>query len=330
DRMTEHATSRRAALSLGAAALAAPRIAGAQGRDWPQGTIRFLGIFPPGGGTDILSRIWCQKMSEVTGEQFVVENRAGAAGNIGTEAIARSTPDGRTIGLASVAPLAIGPSLYRRLPFDVNRDFTYVSGLWQLPNLLTIHPDLPARTVPELIALVKANPGKYAYASSGSGTTVHISGAMFTAMAGLDLTHVPYRGGAPANVDLMAGRVHMMFDNIPQGLALVREGKLRALAVTGAERSPLAPELPTMGEFLPGFYITSWGGVMGPAGLPAPMVQRLSALTRQTLDAPDLVARYLENGATPWFTSPEGLARFRAENEAALAPIIRASGAQVD
>jgi tripartite-type tricarboxylate transporter receptor subunit TctC len=322
--------ARRTALGLAAATLALPRAVFAQAREWPTGTIRFIGIFPPGGGTDIMSRIWCQKMVEITGEQFVVENRSGSAGNIGTEAIARAAPDGRTIGLASVAPLAIGPTLYRRLPFDVNKDFTYVSGLWQLPNLLTIHPDVPARTVPELIALVKANPGKYAYASSGSGTTVHISGAMFAAMAGLDMVHVPYRGGAPAHVDLQAGRVHMMFDNIPQGLALSREGKLRALAVTGSERSPVAPELPTMGDFLPGFYITSWGGVMGPAGLPEGMVRRLSALTKQTLEAPDLIARFRENGATPWFTTPEELAAFRARNEAALAPVIRASGAQVD
>ena len=317
-------------LILATPALLAGGAAAQPRAEWPAGTIRFLGIFPPGGGTDILSRIWCQKMAEITGEQFVVENRAGAAGNIGTEAIARSAPDGRTIGLASVAPLAIGPTLYRRLPFDVTRDFTYVSGLWQLPNMLAIHPDVPARTVPELIALAKANPGKYAYASSGSGTTVHLSGAMFTTMAGLDLVHVPYRGGAPANIDLIAGRVHMMFDNIPQALANVRDGKLRALAVTGAERSPLAPEVPTMAEFLPGFEITSWGGVMGPAGLPAAMVQRLSALTRQSLEAPDLIGRYRENGATPWFTTPEGLAQFRAANEAAFAPVIRASGAVVE
>lgn len=313
-----------ALLAAGQAAAQAPR------GEWPNGTIRFIGIFPPGGGTDILSRIWCQKMSEITGEQFVVENRSGSAGNIGTEAIARAAPDGRTIGLASVAPLGIGPTLYRRLPFDVTKDFTYVSGLWQLPNMLVIHPDVPAKTVPELIALVKANPGKYSYASSGSGTSVHLSGAMFSTLAGLDLVHVPYRGGAPANIDLIAGRVHMMFDNIPQAWANAREGKLRALAVTGAQPSPLAPEIPTMASFLPGFEIDSWGGVMGPAGLPAAMVQRLSALTKESLAAPDLIARYKENGATPWWTTPEELARFRAANQALFAPIIRASGAVVE
>ena len=316
---------------LAAPALLAAGTVGAQTRtDWPTGSIRFLGIFPPGGGTDILSRIWCQKMAEITGEQFVVENRSGSGGNVGTEAIARATPDGRTIGLASVSSLAISPTLYRRLPFDPTKDFTYVSGLWQLPNLLIVNNEVPARSVPELIALIRANPGKYAYASSGSGTSVHISGAMFAALAGLDMVHVPYRGGAPAHVDLLAGRVHMIFDNIPQGLASAREGKVRALAVTGAERSPAAPEIPTMAEFLPGFEINSWGGVMGPAGLPPAMVQRLSALTKQALEAPDLKAKYLDNGATPWFTSPEQLAAFRAANEAKFAPIIRAAGAVVD
>ena len=253
--------TRRAALATGIAALAAPALvtsASAEGAEWPNGPIRFVGIFPPGGGTDILSRIWCQRMSEITGEQFIVENRSGSAGNIGTEAIARAAPDGRTIGLASVAPLAISPTMYRRLPFDVNKDFSYIGGLWQLPNLLIVNNDVPARTVPELIALVKANPGKYAYASSGSGTTVHLSGAMFATMAGLDMVHVPYRGGAPAHIDLLAGRVQMIFDNIPQGLASAKEGKVRALAVTGAKRSPQAPEIPTMAEFLPGFEIHSW------------------------------------------------------------------------
>jgi tripartite-type tricarboxylate transporter receptor subunit TctC len=323
-------TTRRAILAAAAATLALPRAAFAQSREWPTGPIRFIGVFPPGGGTDILSRIWCQRMSEITGEQFVVENRSGSAGNIGTEAIARATPDGRTIGLASVAPLAIGPTLYRRLPFDPAKDFSYVSGLWQLPNLLVVNNDVPAKTVPELIALLKANPGKYSYASSGSGTTVHISGAMFTTLAGLDVVHVPYRGGAPAHIDLLAGRVHMIFDNIPQGIQSAREGKVRALAVTSAERSPVAPEIPTMAEFLPGFEINSWGGVMGPAGLPPAMVARLNALTKQALEAEEVKRKYFENGATTWWTTPEELARFRAENQAAFAPIIRASGAVVE
>jgi tripartite-type tricarboxylate transporter receptor subunit TctC len=321
------ALRRRSLFALAAVPPAAPAVAQPA---WPTGSIRFIGLFPPGGGTDILSRLWCLKMSEITGQQFVVENRAGSAGNIGTEAIARAAPDGTTIGLASVAPLGIGPTLYSRLPFNPARDFSYVSGLWQLPNLLVVNNDVPARSVPELIALLRANPGRYAFASAGSGTTVHISGEMFKTMAGIDMLHVPYRGAAPAHVDIQGGRVHMIFDNIPQGLALHREGKVRALAVTGAQRSPVAPEIPTMSEFLPGFEINSWGGVMGPAGMPRPVVERLNALTKQALESDDLKRRFLENGATPWWTTPEDLAAYRAANEAALAPIIRASGARVD
>jgi tripartite-type tricarboxylate transporter receptor subunit TctC len=192
-------------------------------------------------------------MGEITGRRFVVENRAGSAGTVGTEAIA----------------------------------------------------------------------------SSGSGTTVHLSGSMFKSMARLDSLHAPCRGGAPAHIDLLAGRVHMILDNIPQGLPSAREGKVRALAVTGAQRSPQAPEIPTMAEFLPGFEVTSWGAVIGPAGLPRPVAERLSTLTRHALESPDLAAKFRENGATPWWATPEELAAFRAANEALFAPLIRASGARV-
>lgn len=320
----------RRSFGLGAAALGAAGPALAQTASWPTGPTRFIGVFPPGGGTDILSRIWCQKMTELTQQQFVVENRAGSAGNVGTEAIARAAPDGRTIGLGSVAPLAIGPSVYPRLPFDVTKDFTYIAGLWQLPNLLVVNNDVPARTVPELIALLRAHPGRYTFASSGSGTTVHLSGEMFKTMAGLDILHVPYRGGAPAHIDLLAGRVHMIFDNIPQSLASAREGNVRALAVTGARRSPQAPEIPAMAEFLPGFEITSWGSVIGPAGMAPAVVERIAQLAKRALEAPDLIRLFEENGATPWWTSPEDLAAFRMQNEAAFAPLVRASGARVD
>lgn len=321
------AVARRTLLAVPAAALAAPALA--QSR-WPTGPVRFVGIFPPGGGTDILSRIWCQKMSEISGQQFVVENRSGNAGNVGTEAIARANPDGNTIGLSSVSSMSIAPTLFARLPFDPKKDFSFISGLWQLPNLLIINNDVPAQTVPELIALLRANPGRYAFASSGSGTTVHISGEMFKQMAGLDILHVPYRGGAPAHIDLIGGRVHMIFDNIPQGLAEAREGKVRALAVTSAQRSPMAPDIPAMAEFLPGFEITSWGGVMGPAGMSREIVQRANALTKQALESPDLIQKFRDYAATTFYTTPEGLADFRAQNEAAFAPLIRASGARVD
>lgn len=325
--------TRRAAVTvLATPALVAPLVSAGAQTDaiWPSGPIRFIGIFPPGGGTDIMTRLWCQKMFELTGQQFVIENRSGSGGNVGTEAIARAAPDGTTIGLASVAPLAIAPTLYRRLPFNPAQDFSLVSGMYQLPNLLVVNNDVPAHSVPELIALLRANPGRYAYASSGSGTTVHLSGEMFKAMAGLDILHVPYRGGAPAHIDILGGRVHMIFDNIPQALQLAREGKVRALAVTSAQRSPQAPDIPTMAEFLPGFELTSWGGVMGPAGMPIGIINRLNALTRQALESPDLARRFAENGAATWYTTPEDFASFRAANEAALAPLIRMAGARVE
>lgn len=323
------AFARRGLLAAAAVPLAAPAFA-QQGANWPTGPIRFVGIFPPGGGTDILTRIWCAKMSEITGQQFIVENRSGSGGNVGTEVIARANPDGNTIGLASVSSLAIAPTLYRRLPFDVMRDFSYISGLWQLPNMLVVNKEIPANTVPELIDLCKRNPGRYTFASSGSGTSVHLSGEMFKHLAGIDIVHVPYRGGAPAQIDLLAGRVSMIFDNIPQALQEFREGKVKALGVTSAQRAPQAPEIPTMAEFLPGFEITSWGGVMGPAGINPAIVQRISALTRQALEHPDVRRRFEENGASLWPTTPQGLADFRRENEQRFAPLIRASGAQVD
>jgi tripartite-type tricarboxylate transporter receptor subunit TctC len=301
-----------------------------QGGEWPNQPVRYINIFPPGGATDTLSRIWCAKVGDIAGQPFVVENRSGSGGNVGVDAIAKSRPDGYTLGLGSIAPHAIAPTLYRRLPFDAAKDFTFVSGLWQLPNLLVVSKDLPATNVPELLALLKANPGKYAYGSSGSGTTPHLSGELLKQMTGADILHVPYRGGAPALLDLIAGRVHLIMDNIPGLLPAARDGSVRALAVTGPRRSPVVPDLPTMSEFLPGFEMTSWGAICGPAGLPGPVVEKLSALTKRALANPDLIRGFEDLGAAPWWTTPEDIASFRAREEARLAPIIRASGAQVD
>lgn len=297
---------------------------------WPANPVRFITPFAPGGGVDTLVRLYCSKLAELTGQSFVVENRAGAGGTIGTTAIARSPADGTVIGLGSVSSLAISPTMRATLPFDVERDFTYIAGLWQLPNLLIVNKDVAAQTVPELIALIRRNPGQYTFASPGSGTTVHLSGEMFKQAAGLDMVHVPYRGGAAAQLDVQAGRVHMIFDNIPQSLASARTGLARALAVTSRERSPYAPEIPAMSEFLPGFDITSWGSVMGPAGLPAAVVERLSALTLSALASPDLIARLAENGATAWPMTSAELTEFRRASEARLAPVIRASGARIE
>lgn len=329
---TAKGMSRRIALSGIAGALAGiPNTGRAQTEtDWPNQSVRYINLFPPGGATDTLSRLYCAKMSEIARQQFVVENRSGSGGVVGTDAIAKSRPDGYTIGLSSIASQAIAPTLYANLPYNAERDFTYVSGLWQLPNLVVVNNDLPVRTVPELIALLKANPGKYAYGSSGAGTTPHLSGELLKQMAGVDILHVPYRGGAPALLDLIGGRVHLIMDNIPGLLPSAREGRVRALAVTSPQRSPVVPDLPTMAEILPGFEMTSWGAVCGPAGLPRPIVDRLSAFSKRALESPDLIRGYQDLGATPWWTTPEQLVAFRAHEEARLAPVIRASGARVE
>jgi tripartite-type tricarboxylate transporter receptor subunit TctC len=326
---------RRAILAASASAvLPAPQaVLGAQGgtgADWPTQTVRYVNGFPPGGATDILSRILCARLAEITGQQFVVENRSGSGGNVGVDAIAKSRPDGTTIGLGGIASHAIAPTMQPNLPFDPVKDFTFISGMWQLPNLLVINNDLPARTVPEFIALLKANPGKFSYGSAGPGTTLHLSGAMLAQVAGLDVLHVPYRGGAPSMIDLMAGRVEFMLDNIPAALAQARQGKVRALAVTSRERSPVVSDLPSLSEFFPGFHVVSWTCLIGPAGLPPAMAARMNALTKQALEHDDLKRLYLDQGATPWWTTQEGIVAHRAAEQERLRPLILASGAVRD
>ncbi|MCB4822246.1 Bug family tripartite tricarboxylate transporter substrate binding protein [Roseicella aerolata] len=323
----------RRPLLLGmAASLSASGVARGQSgtaSDWPSRPVVYINVFPPGAATDILSRIYCDRMSQLAGQQFVVENRSGAGGTVGQAAIAQAPADGYTLGLGSIASLAIAPSILPDLPYDPARDFTFISGIWKVPNLLFVNNDLPARTVPELIDLLKKSPGKYTYGSSGFGTSPHLSMEMFKQKAGLEILHVPYRGGAPAMLDLLAGRVQLMFDNMPTVISAAREGKVRALAVTSAERSKAAPEIPTMTEFLPGFEITSWGSLVGPAGIPAPVVERLSSLTRQALENAELRRFFEENGATTWWTKPKELAQFRTAQEKLFAEVIRTAGAKV-
>jgi tripartite-type tricarboxylate transporter receptor subunit TctC len=327
--MTRYLPGRRGALILAAAALAAPRLSPAES-NWPIRPVRYINPYAAGGPTDTLSRLLCTRMSEISGQQFVVENRTGSGGIVGNQAIAQSPPDGYTLGLGGIATHAIAPTLYARLPFDPERDFTFITGLWRLPNMLVVNNDLPVRSVPELIAHLKAHPGRYAYASAGSGTTLHLSGELFKTLAGVEMTHVPYRGSAAAYPDILSGRVHMIFDNIPGALAQAREGRVRALAVTSAERSPVVPDLPTIAETLPGFDISSWTALVGPAGIPREVVGRISALARAALESEALKRAYLAQGATPWWTTPEEIVAFRAAEERRLAPIIRASGARVD
>ena len=324
---------RRRVLALSGGALAAPMIAPGVARavdDWPTKPVRYIVVFPAGGPTDTLSRIVCHQLSEMTGQQFIIENKPGSGGNVGAEAIARSTPDGYTIGLYTIASHAIAPTLYAKLPFDAGKDFTGIAMLWSVPNLLMTRLDLPAKTVPELIEIARKDPGKYSFASSGAGTSPQISGELFKQLAKVNLLHVPYKGSAPAHQDLLAGQVDMMWDNIPGPLQLMRSGKVRGLAVTSAKRHPAVPELPTMAEYLPGYEITSWGGVCAPAGVPQPMVDRLSELAKKALEADAVKKAFEQQGATQIWMSPADTMAFRAAEEKRLAPIIKASGAKVE
>ena len=327
--VTRFPVSRRRVLAFSAAPFLASGLARAAD-DWPNKPVRYINVFPPGGPTDTLSRIVCAELSELTGQQFIVENKAGSGGNIGTDAIAKSTPDGYTIGLYTIASQSIAPTLYAKLAFDVDKDFTPVAMLWSVPNLLMMRLDLPVKTVPELIAAAKAQAGKLSFASSGAGTTPHISGEMFKQMTGVNLLHVPYKGSAPAYQDLLAGQVDMMWDNIPGPLGLMRGGKVRGVAVTSKERHPAAPEIPTMAETLPGFEITSWGGLCGPAGLPPAMVEKCAALAQKALDSPRVKTAFVQQGATAFWMSPKDTAAYRASDALKLAPVIKASGAKVE
>ena len=324
---------RRRALILSAGALSAPMLASGIARaadDWPNKPVKYIVVFPAGGPTDTLSRIVCRELELMTNQQFIIENKSGSGGVVGAEAIARSAPDGYTIGLYTIAAHAIAPTLYTKLPFDAAKDFTGVAMLWSVPNLLMTRLDFPANNFQEFIAVTKANPGKFSFASSGAGTSPHISGELFKQMAGVNLLHVPYRGSAPAHQDILAGQVDMMWDNIPGPLGLMRGGKVKGFAVTSKDRHPSVPDMPAINEVLPGYEITSWGGVCGPAGLPPAMVEKLSALTKKALESAAVKEAFDKQGATSiWMTRADTEA-YRADNEKRLAPVIKASGAKVE
>ena len=327
--MTKLRLGRRRTLAISLAPMIASGVARAN-TDWPNKPVKYINHFPAGGATDVMSRIVCQELAELTGQQFVVENKGGMGGNIGADALAKAEPDGYTLGLYTIAAHAIAPTLYAKLPFNAAKDFTPISMLWQVPNLLVVKLDVPARTVPELIELVKKSPGKFTFASGGSGTSPHICGEMLKQKAGLNMVHVPYRGGAPALQDLLAGQVDMLYDNLPGLISQVQSRKIAPLAVTTREPSPLLPDVPPMLKFLPDFEITSWGGLCGPAGLPPAMVEKASALCKKALESDKLKKAYLAQGGTTFWLSPADTAKFREENEVRLAPIIVASGARVE
>ncbi len=308
-----------------AAPLLAPRITLAQ-EAWPSRQVRYVNGFPAGGATDTLSRILCQKMSELSGQSFVVENRGGAGGALGADAVAKSPPDGYTVGLGGIASNVLAIGSLAKLPYDPVGDFTFIAGMWQLPNILVARKDLFSGDLRELLAAFKKEPRKYTYASAGFGTTLHLSGEMMNSMAGVEVRHIPYKGAGPALTDLLGGRVDLLFDNLPGSLPSVRAGQVRPVAVTARARIPELPDVPAMAEVLPGYEMTSWTAMIGPANMTADLVAQINALTIKALADPALKARYADLGATPWPTSPAEVKAFRDSEEGRLLPILKAAG----
>jgi tripartite-type tricarboxylate transporter receptor subunit TctC len=307
-----------------AASVMLPRLARAEA--WPTKTVRYINAFPAGGATDTLSRIFCQKMTELSGQPFVVENKVGAGGIVGADAVAKSPPDGYTIGLGGIANNVLATGAYLKLPYRVADDFTFISGIWQLPNILAARKDIPTSDLKQVIALVKKEPGKWTFGTGGIGTTPHLSGEMFNTMAGVQMTHVPYKGGAPAMVDLLGGRVDFLFDNLPGVLPNVRAGLVKPVAVTAKARVPELPDVPAISELFPDYAVTSWIALIGPAGMSADLVKQVNALTVKALADPGLKTRYGDLGATPMPMTPAEIKAFRDSEEARLLPLMKAAG----
>jgi tripartite-type tricarboxylate transporter receptor subunit TctC len=305
---------RRRFLQIAAGAAAAlpavSRIARAQ--SYPTKPVRLIIGYPPGGSADITARLTGQWLSERLGQPVVVESRPGAATNLATEAVVRAAPDGYTLLLVAPAN-AINATLYDKLSFDFLRDIVPVAGIIRFPNVVVVNPSLPIKTIPELIAYAKANPGKLNMASSGNGSTIHMSGELFKMLTGITMVHVPYRGGAPALTDLMGGQVQVMFDNIPTSAEPVKAGKLRGLAVTSAARSEVLPDLPTVADFLPGYEASAWYGLGAPKGTPDDIIDKVNKAMNAVLADPKSQARFKELGASLLPGSPADFGKLLVE-----------------
>ncbi len=293
--------------------------------------IRLICPFPPGGAVDIASRAIAAELSKVLGTTVTVENRPGAGGNIGGAEAARSAPDGLTLFMTTSGINAINPVLYSKMPFDPIKDLEPVVALVSLNNVLVLHPSVKANSVADVIALAKASPGKLNYASSGSGTSIHMSGEMFKHLTKVDMVHIPYKGSAPAVTDLLGGQVMMMFDNIPSALPHIRAGKLRPLAVTGAKRDPLLPDLPTMAETgVTGYESGVWFGLAVPTGTPKSEIARLNDAALKGTKSPEYIKRMTELGYSIIGSTPEQMVEMNKAEATRWGPIVRASGAKAD
>jgi tripartite-type tricarboxylate transporter receptor subunit TctC len=317
-------------LSLGVAGSLLTTLS-AQAQAFPNKPIRLVCPFPPGGAVDIASRAIAQELSKNLGQPVTVDNKPGAGGNIGGAEVARATPDGYTIFMTTSGIQAINPALYAKMPFDPNKDLTPITALVSLNNVLVLHPSVKANSVTEVIALAKAQPGAINYASSGSGTSIHMSGEMFKSLTNVNMTHIPYKGSAPAINDLLGGQVMMMFDNIPSAIPHIKSGKLRALATTGAKRDPLLPDLPTLAEAgVAGYESGVWFGLAVPANTPRDVVMKLNAEANKGIKSPEFVKRMTDLGYIIMGTSPETMAEMNKAEVQRWGPIVKASGAKAD
>ena len=297
--------------------------------DYPTRPVKWIVSYPPGGATDITARLVGQWLSERLGQQFIVENRAGAGNNIGTEAAINAPADGYTLFLANPAN-TINASLYKKLPFNFLRDMTAVAGIIRVPNVMVVHPSVPVKTVAEFIAYAKANPGKVNMASSGNGTSIHLTGELFKAVTGVDMLHVPYRGSAPAVTDLLAGQVQVMFDNLPSSIQHIKGGKLRPLGVTTAKRSEILPDVPTIAETVPNFEASGIFGMTAPKGTPPEIVALLNKEVNAGLNNPTLKARLIDLGGILMPTTSAEFGKVLEEETAKWEKAVKFSGASVE
>ena len=322
--------ARRTFLQLAAAAAALPALPrAAPAQAWPSRPLRLVVGFPAGGTTDIAARLIGQWLSDRLGQPVVIENRPGAGANLAAETVVRAPPDGYTL-LAATSSNVINTTFYQKLSFNFVRDIAMVAGVTRSPLVLEVNPSLPVKSVPELIAHAKANPGKIALASFGTGTTSHVAGELFKMTAGVDLFHVPYRGSAPLVTDLLSGLVQAAFDNLPASIEHIRAGKLRALAVGTAERSPALPDVPTVAEFLPGFEASAWVAVGAPKATPAEIVERLNREINAGLADPKIKARLAELGGTVFVGTPADFDRLVAEQTEKWGKVIRAANIKAE
>jgi tripartite-type tricarboxylate transporter receptor subunit TctC len=297
---------------------------------YPTKPVRVVVPFAPGGINDVLARILSQKLTENLGATIVIDNRGGAGGTLGSNIVAHASPDGYTLLFSSSSTIAVSPSMYSNLPYDPVKDFSAIAQVASVGSVLVVHPSIPANSVKELIAYAKANPGKLNYGSAGAGASQHLASELFKTMAGINMVHVPYKGGGPAMADLLGGQISLMIELLPTALPQIKGGKIRALAVSTPKRSPVLPDLPTIAETLPGYDLTIWTGILAPGGTPKEIVQRLSSAVLTVLKSPEMRERLASQGAEPVGDTPEQFSAYIKKEIERWAVVVKASGAKAD